>query len=128
MMADAREGLLEHARLEEALLDLHEALLRPELELDVLALFRLFAMVFRKHLMHEESMIAEYAWEAPEEAEFLLADHTKLCAQLDALEAKAREGSLLPAEILDLKIKVMIHEAREKKSLYVWAALPRSDS
>jgi hypothetical protein len=121
MMDDAREGLVEHARLDEALLDLHEALLRPELERDVLALFRHFAMVFRKHLIHEELIIEEYARDDAEDAEFLLDDHVKLCAGLDALEAKAREGNLLPAEILQLKIKVMRHEEREKRGLYLWA-------
>jgi hypothetical protein len=120
MVEGAREGLIEHARLEEALDDLHEALLRPELSRDLLALFHLFAVIFRKHLIHEEELIAEYAQYDPDDAEFLLADHVKLCAALDAQEAKAREGNLAPAGILDLKIKVMIHEAHEKRGLYLW--------
>jgi hypothetical protein len=121
MKDEAREGMVEHARLEEALLDLHEALLRPELGRDVLALFRLFAMVFRKHLIHEEVMIAEYEEHDEQDAQLLLVDHERLCALLDALEAKAQGGSLLPAEVLQLKIQVMAHEAREQKGLYLWA-------
>jgi hypothetical protein len=122
MMDGAREGLLEHARLEEALDDLHEALLRPELSRDVIALFHRFALIFRKHLIHEEVLIEDYAKFDADDAEFLLADHVKLCAALDAQEAKAREGNLTAAGILDIKIKVRIHEAHEKRGLYLWAS------